>query len=144
MPENCRKADRPAQDGTSKQIAEIKCIGITGDPYLLQGVLLDRDLPRSAPAQRAQPHAAFVVARHIAIDLKPGVVLRLGCAAPTLKHGLAGTDRLFLQVLIPRPSALPRRLIRKALEEPEAKKKFSLEALIDLPESDREFSFWRR
>src|SRR6202034_4102941 len=62
-----------------QQVTKVKGIRASCHANLLQLVLLDGNLPRSAPAQSSEPHIAVLrVVLAFVIDSKPRSVLRTG------------------------------------------------------------------
>src|SRR6185312_14517420 len=87
-------------------VSEIETIRAAAHAHLLHLVLLDCNLPGSAPAQRSKPNAAVlrIVVAHV-IDRKPGAVLCSGAATPALQNCLARMDWLFPHIPFRGPAA---------------------------------------
>src|ERR1035438_3183934 len=87
-------------------IPKIEGVQPAGDVHLLKRILLDADLPRSTPRQRAEVGIPlFLILRDVAIDDEERDVLRAGSSAPALQHDLASTNGLVLNTPFSSPTA---------------------------------------
>src|SRR6185503_1750321 len=106
-----------------QSITEIKRIHAAGYANLLQLVLFDGDLPRSAPAQRAKPDTSLLlVVGAFAVDGKPRIVLRPCCSSSAFQHCLAWMNWLLLHVPFSSPSTceIPQPVVGSTRQVPRA------------------------
>src|SRR6266404_4935935 len=87
-------------------IGEIKGIETAGNTDLALLILLDCNLPGTAPAERSEPDiAAILVLRVSASDREPWIDFIASRPASTLQHGFSGMNGLPLQVPFASPPA---------------------------------------
>ena len=81
-----------------QRVAEIEAVHAAGDAHLPVGRLLDRHAPVAAPAQRAEPYRAVLLAGVAGIDREPRIEIMAGVPLPALDHFLAFVDGLVIDL----------------------------------------------
>ncbi len=88
-----------------ERVGEVEGVEPAGDAHLLVGRLLHSDAPVAAPAQRAEPDAAVLLAGIPGVDGKPRVDVVAGVSLAAFQHLHALVDGLVVDLRFGGPAA---------------------------------------